>query len=127
MKKGYFIKTKEELEQIIQDGDFRKLQIYTHDGLLTFEDIYIDRYGTIIRPAHTVANKINVVARVTPFDCHSCTQNAGYTLITIYGHSYTLHRLVASTWCYKRDDCDEIDHRDMNKKNCSASNLECSS
>lgn len=52
----------------------------------------------------------------------------GYLMVVLCGDGIkktaTVHRLVADAFCYKPDGCDCVNHRDENKHNNSADNLE---
>lgn len=48
----------------------------------------------------------------------------GYIFVTLYGHQYPLHRLIAKKWCDNYIAGKEVNHKDGNKQNNFASNLE---
>lgn len=48
----------------------------------------------------------------------------GYIFVTLYGHQYPLHRLIAKKWCDNYTAGKEVNHKDGNKQNNFASNLE---
>lgn len=55
----------------------------------------------------------------------SSMTNSGYKLVGINKKLYTLHRLVALTWCYGHTaEKDEVDHVDGNKLNNNVENLQ---
>ena len=58
-----------------------------------------------------------------------CVKKTGYVEVCILDengdpHSALLHRLIAETFCEKKNETDEVNHIDGNKTNNSASNLE---
>lgn len=56
------------------------------------------------------------------------TINSGYACLKLYKHgvksSFLLHRLVAESFCPNPDNKPEVNHKDGDKLNCSATNLE---
>lgn len=98
------------------DHNGKKYRVYRNGYVIREGFEYTDNYGT---------------GRTRHFDDGEATiyQNKeGYFIVKLSGRNgghMLLHRLVASVWCSKKsDDANQVNHKDGNKGNNSAENLE---
>ena len=127
MKKGTFIRTQADLDTIIANENFKPIRYCSVGGdVIVFENCYINPNGDIIRISNYIEKYgYEITARLTRADLLAgSVNNAGYVLVGIAGKSFTLHRLVASTFLKDDPNKREIDHLDFNKLNNNVTNLE---
>lgn len=101
--------------RLYTDHNGRSYRVYRNGFVVRQGFNYRDNYGT---------------GRTRHFDDSEATiyQNkSGYFVIKLSGRNggqMLLHRLVAKLWCDKPDGCNYVNHKDGNKGNNSAENLE---
>lgn len=93
-------------------------------------DAWIDDKGTKIITLKKVktdyVRPIYVWHESDVSDMTKCLTKDGYKIVSVNNVQYLLHRLVALAWVQNNDPKHkvEVDHIDMNRKNCAAENLE---
>lgn len=115
--------TKNEMNKYLKEHGFKQIPaLYIHGA-----QAWCNTSAHVAYITATDRNRDKEVVKwhlVKPEYSSSMT-NSGYKLVGINRRVYTLHRLVALTWCAGHtSECDEVDHVDGNKLNNCVENLQ---
>lgn len=118
-----FCGTTENFRSFLKTYGFRKVSP-RFEG----KNIFIDKNANMVRVYtnnRSLSNQGKIWWRYIPYDPTTCITNAGYKLVSINNHQFTMHQIMAHTWLYNPDPkvYTDIDHIDGCKTNNCLDNL----